>query len=241
MSFHVYAAIVKNLRGVLYSSAGPDEFSEKLSWLRRKFRYRSLGLPPSMFERYREIVEGKLGPKLLRLEAPLSGLDELISAYEGLTGLGYEVLEAYCYASLYVSPLMVLGEACVPDLAPLVVGRVPVGRELTDRDYKLHMRIADYTVLDFYLWATSSAEEAIRAISEGGSAEGILRERKGRVEEDKRRYWRIISEEGRPIILYLDLLPLLAERLSTEEAGRLLKEHGSLVPATLALVSAIVI
>ena len=241
--FHVYAAVVKNLRGVIYSCLGPEALGEKLSWLKRRFRYRNLGLTPSALERYGRLLGGERRGTgtLLELSPPLPGLEELISAYSELTGLRADVLEAYCYASVYVSPLLVLGEECVDALGPLVVDEVLTGRELSDKEYKLHMRIADYTVLDFYLWATSSAQEALKVLSAGGDVSHILSERGERIREDKRRYWRISADEGRRIVLYLDLLPLLAREANTEVLRALLEEHGPLMPATLAIISAVVI
>ena len=238
--FHIYAAVVKNLRGIIYSSLAPDAFREKLSWLRKRFRYRNLGLTPSMAERYGSEVRPYVGKLLLELRGPDPALEDLIGFYGQLTGLPEPVLEAYCYASVYVSPVLVLGRECVGELRPLVVEKVLVDKELSDKDYKLHMRIADYTVLDFYAWATSKALEALRALAEGRDARPILEERLGRVREDKRRYWRIISDEGREFLLYLDLLPLLA-RARPSELGEILSSYGWVAPATLAIVSAVVI
>ena len=236
--FHVYAAVVKNLRGVLYSSLEEREFEEKLSWLRRRFRYRNIGITPRMEGRYGLKADGKL---LVRLVEPVPGLNELIDAYAAMTELERGALEGYCYASAYVSPLLVLGQASSADLGSLIVDNVLVERELTDKEYKLHMRIADYTVLDLYLWATSRAREALLALAEGRDVSAILAERKERVKKDRRRYWRVMSEEGRALILYLDLLPVLAERASVEDVASLLERYGALMPATLSLISAIVI
>ena len=236
--FHVYAAVVKNLRGVLYSSLPKGAFEEKLGWLRKRFRYRNIGITPRMEKRYGLKANGKL---LVRLVEPVPGINELIDAYAAMAELERGALEVYCYASAYVSPLLILGHTSSADLGALIVDNVLVDRELTDKEYKLHMRIADYTVLDFYLWATSRAREAILALARGQDISAILAERKERVEKDKRRYWRVMSEEGRPLVLYLDFLPVLAERTSAEDVAFLLERYGSLMPATLSLVSAIVI
>ena len=236
--FHVYAAVVKNLRGVLYSSLPGEVFEEKLRWLRRRFRYRNIGITPWMEKRYGLRADGRL---LVRLVEPVSGLKELIDAYASATGLERRVLEAYCYASTYVSPLLILGQTSSADLGALIVDSVLVERELTDKEYKLHMRIADYTVLDFYLWATSRAGEALSALAEGRDVSAILAEREERVKKDKRRYWRVMSEEGQPLILYLDFLPVLAEMASAEDVASLLERYGALMPATLSIISAVVI
>ena len=237
-AFHIYAAVVKNLRGVLFSSVDHEEFSEKFSWLKKRFRYRNIGITPYMAERYGLKADGKL---LVELVEPVKGLDGLISAYASITGVGRSALEAYCYASTYVSPLLVLGQASCTDLEPLIVDKVVVGRELTDKEYKLHMRIADYTVLDFYLWATSQASEALTAMAGGRDVEPMLAEREERIKKDKHRYWRVGAEEGRDFILYLDLLPILFDRASAEDVASLVERYGSLVPATLSIISAIVI
>ena len=235
---HVYAAVVKNLRGIIYSSLEPEDLQGRLSWLKKRFRYRNIGLTPSMVEKYGLRADGKL---LVELAEPVRGLGELISALASITGIRRDVLEAYCYASIYVSPILVLGQGSCADLAPLVVDEVLVKRELTDKEYKLHMRIADYTVLDFYLWATSLAGEALGALARGGDVRAMLAERRERIEKDKRRYWRVRAGEGRALVLYLDLLPVLAERASAEEVASLVERYGDLMPATLSIVSAIVV
>ena len=238
--FHIYAAVVKNLRGVIYSSLPPEAFKEKLSWLRKRFRYRNLGLTPSTLERYGDEVKPYVGRLLLELREPEPALKDLIGFYEQLTDLPRPVLEAYCYASVYVSPVLVLGRECVNDLSPLAVEKVLVNRELSDKEYKLHMRIADYTVLDFYAWATSGALEALRVMAGGQDARPILEERLERIRKDKRRYWRVISDEGCEFLLYLDLLLLLA-RAGPSELEGILSSYGWVAPATLAIVSAVII
>lgn len=238
---HIYAALVKNLRGVIYSCLSGEELAERLSWLKKRFRYRRLGVTPSLLGAHKEVVDRFMGSPLVELRNPFPGLDELLSAYEELTGLSQAVLEAYCYSSIFVSPLLVLGRDCARELAPLVVDVVRVGRDLTDKDYKLHMRIADYTVLDFYPWATASARQALMALAQGLGAADILEERRRRIAQDKRRYWRVMSEGGRDFLLYLDLLPLLAERAGPEELRALLQGREELVPATLAIISAVAV
>ena len=238
---HIYAALVKNLRGVIYSCLSGEELAERLSWLKKRFRYRRLGVTPSLLRAHGEIAGRFMGSPLVELRNPFPGLEELLSAYEELTDLSPAVLEAYCYSSIFVSPLLVLGQDCARELAPLVVDAVRVGRELTDKDYKLHMRIADYTVLDFYPWATASARQALLALAQGLEAASLLEERRRRVAQDTRRYWRVMSEGGRDFLLYLDLLPLLAEGAGPEEVRALLRGREELVPATLAIISAVVV
>jgi len=238
---HIYAALVKNLRGVIYSCLSGKELAERLSWLKKRFRYRRLGITPSLLGKHREVAGRFMGSPLVELRNPFPGLDELLSAYEELTGLSPAVLETYCYSSIFVSPLLILGRDCARELAPLVVDVVRVEKELTDKDYKLHMRIADYTVLDFYPWATASARQALLALAQGLGVTDILEERRRRIAQDRRRYWRVMSEGGRDFLLYLDLLPLLVERAGPKEPRALLQGREELVPATLAIISAVVV
>jgi len=241
LSLHEYAAVVKNLRGVIYSRLKPSEFEERLTWLGKRFRYRNLGLTPTVLSTYGEVVQKFLGKPLLELKPPVKGLTELVETYSELLELPVPVVEAYCYASMYVSPMIVLDGRCLRDLEPITVDRVLVKGPLTDRDYKLHMRIADYTVLDFYRWATSGALEALRKVSGGLDVSDLVEERVKKVKDDKKRFWRIMSGKGSPFLLYLDLLPKLAERVTPDRASELLERYGEVAPATLAIVSAVVV
>ena len=241
VGLHIYAATVKNLRGVLFSSLGAPELREKLSWLRRRFRYRNLGLTPDMISRYGEVLGAYAGRTFMELGDPDPSLRDLLSLYEDLTGLSRPVLEAYCYASAYVSPVLALGERSVEELRPLVLDQVMVGRGLSDRDYKLHMRIADYTVLDFYPWSTASAMRALELLAEGTAPDEVMADRREKVGEDKRRYWRISAEEGRPFLLYLDLLPILLAEAGRDGAREIVSSYGRIAPATLAIISAVVL
>ena len=53
--------------------------------------------------------------------------------------------------------------------------------------------------------------------------------------------WVVSSEEGRPLVLYLDFLPVLAKMASTEDVASLLERYGALMPTTFSIISAVVI
>ncbi len=221
VSLYRYISLVKNLRGVLYWRL---ENPGKIEWLVSRFKYRNLGVPPSLAPHL---------PLKRKVLVPLSFPSEIV---QRVVQLFSEVLdvrssEALCLASSYVCPLMVLSG--FEDFSDAVVDVVRTEKELSIKDWKLHMRIADYTVLDFYSWAVESALKALR----GGDVEAVLEERKERIKKDKKRYWRLASEEGDVFLAYLDPL-LLAYRHGL--LGRL-EEIGEDAAVTLGMISALVI
>ena len=198
ISFYNYAAVVKNLRGVIYWKG-----REKLDWLLSRFRYRYLGLVPSMHG----MITGK--KNIIDLYYPnerIRDAKDVISKE-----LGEELSEAICLSSVYICPIITNAP---DDFLDLSVSEVKTKEELGDRDWRLHLRIADYTVLDFYTWAVRQAYEGLK---EKKRVEDLLRERKERIERDKKRYWRIGGEGGRTFLLYLDPLEIVYGRGLLEE------------------------
>lgn len=238
--FHLYAATVKNLRGVIYSSLDWKEFSEKLEWLRRRFRYRILGVTKEHLKQYPHLDKSLKSPFIV-LSYPVKQTERLILAYQELLNLPLSVLEVYCMASMYVAPVIVLGEKSINGLRQLIVSSVRTSKTLNDKDYKLHMRIVDYTTLDFYSWATETAKETIETFLSNENWKKLLNERLEKIEKDKRRYWRIVSESGKEVVLYFDLLPFLLRKVDKSSLESLYREFREIIPATLAIVSAIVV
>ena len=197
ISFYNYAAIVKNLRGVIYWKGKED-----LGWLLSRFRYRYLGVPPSL---ERIILKRK---NLVLLSYPndiILKVKELFSRV-----LMEEIAEVLCLASTYISPVITDN---MDDFRDLIITEVKTTKELTDKDWKLHIRIADYTILDFYTWSTNNAKESVKS----GELEEALRERKEEIEKDIRRYWRIVEDEGRIFLAYVDPLAILHKHNLVEE------------------------
>jgi len=185
VSFYRYAAIAKNLRRVIYSSLSFEEFSKHLSWLLRRFRYRNVGVPPLLKARYGSAIPRR--KILLELSYPIARLRR---AVEGLAGLGLDecAAEAYALASAYVSSVMVLGRESLKKLKPLVSAVVRVREYPDEKSWRLHAGIADYTVLDFYGWATESGLKVVKALAEGRALSQLLEERCERVDRFKNRF-----------------------------------------------------
>lgn len=220
--FASYAALVKNLRGVVLLDRKEKGIEKTVRWFGGRFKYRQIGVPPSLHD-----FEHLKGGPFVPVTYPTKSLRDL--ARLAGTLVRPEAAEAVVLASAHVCPVMALGKSWEL-LRPLAVGEV-MGGEMDARSLKLHLRISDYTVLDLYQWSTENSRRLWRG-------EGLGEERARRVERDKKRYWRL-KEGKKPFLLYLDL----ARKLS--ENPRLLKELLELpeeeVTAGLAILSAVVL
>lgn len=200
--FFSYAAVVKNLRGVVLFDPGERGVAESLTWLVKRFRYRSLGLPPALAKRGGELAGLLQGRPFRELAYPVGALARLVDAMVE-AGLIREVAELLVFSSTYISPALVIGDAFRPHIERLAADSVLTDKKLSVRDWKLHLRIADYTILDFYEEAVMSALEAIKHPE---AAAGVLERRRKMVAADKKRYWRLRSDAGRPFLHYVDVL-----------------------------------
>lgn len=234
MSFARYAAIVKNLRGVVLADPGEPGVWSSIEWLVKRFHYRNLGVTPSLLAKYREKLAKYLsGHPFRELAAPTSSIVELVEVLHESTGLPLEVVEGLVYASSYISPLMVVGEKYLEYLQQLSISTVYACKDMDTASWKLHMRIADYTILDFYEECVSEVLEAIESKS-FEKLVSIARARVSRVEKDKKRYWRVMCESGRPLLYYVDMVQVV---LRHGIASKLKPDHA----AGLAIIPALVI
>ncbi|MEM2674681.1 MAG: hypothetical protein QXW77_03495, partial [Candidatus Hadarchaeales archaeon] len=88
--------------------------------------------------------------------------------------------EVSVLASAYVSPILALGERGPKLLEPLGADRVESKIEPSLRDLKLHLRIADYSVLDLYQWSVENAKQLWRK-----NPGDLVKERAERITRDK--------------------------------------------------------
>lgn len=213
--FAAYAAVVKNLRGVIMPAYSGE--CGGLRWLAARFRYREVGVPPSAAR----LAEA--GGRFRILTYPVPVLAQLTDYLE-FAGLPRHVAEALVMGSVYVSPVLMVGGDVLDVLRGISVGVVEKCREMDLRSWRLHLRIATYSILDMY---ADCLEEALRVIrGEAGLGE-VLAARRGRVEKDSSRYWRIScreGESGEPFLLYIDMLALssgFVHRLVEDQAAGL--------------------
>jgi len=174
-----YLYLVKNLRGIIYFSKGVEPGLE-LDWLKRKFRYRILGISQNL--------EVKTNWKRLHVLPRIEDDPRLDSLFQ---------------ASKFICPLLVLKEDSLGDLRNLIIAELKTEENLDNRDLKFNIRLANYSITDFYLKAIELAKK---------------RDIEGRKElalKDLKRFWRIKeSAGGRTLIAYID--PLLSKREISE-------------------------
>ncbi|MEM0042663.1 MAG: hypothetical protein QXP94_02055 [Thermofilaceae archaeon] len=207
--FSRYAALVKNLRGVVLLNPNEEGALDTVKWLSKRFRYRNLGLTPSSVK----ALGGRVFRPFRELAYPIKPLEVLVSRFTG-KGMPPELAELLVFASTYVSPALIIGSTYLSSLEEIKVDVVRVCRDLSVLDWKLHLRVADYTVLDMY---DVCVEEALSVLKDPSVLPKVVAERRERVAEDKKRYWRIACESGRPFIIYIDNLSIAAKLGVLEE------------------------
>jgi hypothetical protein len=135
---HLY--LVKNLRGIVYFSGDVSPESE-FNWLKKKFRYRELGVSETL----------KLNLKWKKL-LTLPKIEE------------NPVLDSLFQASRFICPLIALKEHSLKDFGNAVVASLKTSEKLGDKDLKFNLRLVNYSITDFYL---KSIELASRHDMEG--------------------------------------------------------------------------
>jgi len=222
--FTYYAMLVKNLRGVVLVDPGDKDSMKRVKWLQSRFRYRNLGLPPRIYD---ELVGSGTSARVFkRLYYPLEAVAGLPGVLEA-GGLSQGFSEALVFSSIYISPLFIASEKYLAEASRITVNTINVCRELSVNEWKLHLRIADYTILDSY---GETVELALKYINSGENR--ILSERAEIARRDSRRYWRIKCDQGKPFLLYLD--PLILARNNTRVRELLSRDHApglAVIPA----------
>ncbi|WP_440059790.1 hypothetical protein ACSU1N_01105 [Thermogladius sp. 4427co] len=206
--FALYASIVKNLRGVALFDLNEEGVWDSITWLKKRFRYRNLGVTPVIADRFRDRIKDYLnGNPFRELVLPIRELGELVGKLAEAGGIPLEVSELLIFSSTYISPSLLIGETFSNTITSLAVSTVRTCRELDLKSWKLHLRIADYSILDSYEENVSSSLRALEKRDERLIRE-ILESRKNAIEKDKKRYWRISCDSGRVFISYVDLLEI---------------------------------
>ncbi len=223
--FARYAAIVKNLRGVVVFNLDESGVWDSIVWLVQRFRYRNLGLTPTLVQRYRAILRDYLnGNPFRELVYPIEGLRGLDNILKQLLDVPLEVAEGLMFASIYISPLILVGktyQAGIEDNANTTI-RVCKDKKMDLKQWKLHLRIADYTIVDFYEKNIEENLEVLEAVIKGNVNTSKIREiiekRLERVKRDTKRYWRIKCSNGTPFLYYVDPLIKIIDAIAS---GRL--------------------
>ncbi|MBS7647302.1 hypothetical protein KEJ24_05655 [Candidatus Bathyarchaeota archaeon] len=132
----LYRYLVKNLRGIVYFSREVCPKTE-FDWLKRKFRYRELGIS----ENLQLNLKWK---KLLRLPK----IDD------------NPALDSLLQASNFICPLIVLKEQSLKDFGNAIVAVLKTLESLNDKDLKFNLRLVNYSITDFYLKSIEFAKRS---------------------------------------------------------------------------------
>ncbi len=224
VSFSRYAALVKNLRGVILADPRDGGVKEFLRWLGRRFRYRVLGAPPTL----RECLS-RAGLSLTKgikpLHYPSSELRRLTQSLTAALGGDLALaVEAAVLASAYVSPIIAFGERASKALERLSIHGVMSRVKLNNRLIKLHLRIADYSILDYY----DENLKLLERLWKGLSVREFTSLRKDMAVRDSRRYWRLegkgVKAESTAPHRFLSYVDLVVKAAASKPADLLTKE-----------------
>jgi len=128
--------LIKNLRGIIYYSINTDP-KDEISWLKRKFKYRELGISENL----------KAHSSWKRLVV----LPRIVQD---------AVLDSVLQASKFLCPLLVLKEQSLSPLENAIVARIRTREKLSDKDLKFNIRLVNYAITDFYIKAIELGRQA---------------------------------------------------------------------------------
>lgn len=168
-----YLCLMKNLRGVIYFS-DKTKVEKEIEWLKRKFRYRKLGIAKSLKEKSKL----KLWAGVQVLSLPVREDIKLNSE-----------IESILLASSFLSPLLILKEESLAKFSDFLILRLKTEENLDDKELKRNIRLVNYSITDFYLEAIKANENERKKIAS---------------EDLKRFWRIKKSEEGKTIVAYLN-------------------------------------
>jgi len=215
VDFIEYVYLLKMIRGILLARSTISD--DVKNWLRRAIRWRPVGVG----SKTRKIL-GKSGFRsktVLNLVYAFQSHKKLSSLLSEC-GLSEEASEALVLSSTYIVPLIILDEKSLGELISrkLVVNMVRSNMRIKDKMIKLHLRISEYSMKDNFYDLISRAANAIT----NNKLDAELKHRKKFCEKDTKRYWRINKGVGKPVIVYVD--PLRALRDKLEDVKEMINE-----------------
>ena len=233
-----YVSLLKNLRAIAFLDPNVKAPIEEIKWLKRKYKYRNVGIAQSLLIALNaEIKEVFMKKPFEILKSPLPEIDQFVEVLLENVEVSKYAVESLVLASCYVNALVVLGRESFSALKPFVAWEMKSTAELPETEVKRNLRIVGYAILDFH---DKVIAEAYKTLKE---ASGIIRKKEGidkarkKLEKliDKRRkiaekdgekrFWRLKQAgkgKERPVIAYLDIIPLILEILVQKREKKLI-------------------
>ena len=234
-----YVSLLKNLRAIIFLDPTKKVPVEEIKWLRKKYRYRSIGIAQSLLSALNsEIRESFMKKPFETLKFPLQEIEQFVRTVLSVElEIPEYVIESLILASCYVNALVVLGRESFPVLRRFVAWEMKSTAELPENEVKRNLRIVGYAILDFHDKVIAEAYKTLKETSEIINKEKDFRKARRKLEKliDKRRkmaemdgekrFWRLRQagkEEERTVIAYLDVVPLISEILIQKRDEKLI-------------------
>ncbi len=190
--------LLKNLRGFLYFSK--EEFpEEKIKWLKRKFRYRNLGILSTLARK--EILQKEPFINIAPEDAIHPNIFQKIKDDLHLTLL--------C-ASKFVCGLIIIGEKAQEEIENLIICEKYLKGEISDKELKFNLRLIDYAGIDL----AHSLISRIKPLVKSRNLEKIYEiQKEVAVKDFEKRFWRIRDKEGKRFVFYLTTIKFLDKEI----------------------------
>ena len=125
--------LLKNLRGIIHFDPHLNVTTE-WTWLRKKFRYRKLGISQHLLE-----LSG----------LPVLSMLEILTPTLELSELPPPASDSLALATEYVTPLIILKSASLTPFEPLVLHKVTTADKLPDTELRRNIRLVNYSIIDY--------------------------------------------------------------------------------------------
>lgn len=213
--FARYAATVKNLRGVILFENPSSNTIEIINWISKRFKYRDIGIP---YDLYSEMPK-EIRRKFIELYYPSKELEITEKILTKIYDFDIKLSRSLVLSSIYIAPLFNISYSYENDISKISICNVYVKDSLDEKSWKLHFRISDYSILDFYKQAVDESMDIIKLLNRGSLndeyVKRVITEREKRIYKDINRYWRVKSEKGIKFLSYIDNLKLILDGISS--------------------------
>jgi len=233
-----YVSLLKNLRAVIFLDPDVQLPIEEIKWLKRKYKYRSVGVPESLIAALKAEVKEIFHSRPFEiLRSPLLEIEKFLRI---ILEVGSEVpeyvVESLILTSCYVNALIVLGRKSLSILNPFMAWTMKSTAELPEIEVKRNLRIIGYAIIDFHRENSEKAYKALKEIAEKirekedfneakKKLENLIEERRRLAQRDgEKRFWRLRQagkEKERVELAYLDLMPLISKILLQKNSSKL--------------------
>jgi len=198
-----YIVLLKSLAGIIFSD-GEKSSTHPIQWLEKNFAYSEFGALPSLSGNVRRTSVIK------PIQFPFHEYEPLLERISAAGNADCALVEAIAAASVLACPLIMLsgGDTAIMRHAAIYIFRADFSQN--DKALKYALLDCQRAMNDLFIHSLEQAHDAI-----GGQRDvhKVMISRRAMAKEDAgKRFWRFgDGSQGKPFIMYLDLLPFAAE------------------------------